>query len=71
MDIPINELLRSILTWVIVLFVFDVIMKLVAMYWAARRKQPVWYICLAIFNTLGLLPIVYLLIHRRKSRVIS
>ncbi|MDX9942960.1 MAG: DUF5652 family protein [Bacteroidales bacterium] len=71
MDIPFNELLRSIPTWVIVLFVFDVIMKLVAMYWAARRKQPVWYICLAIFNTLGLLPIVYLLIHRRKSRVIS
>jgi hypothetical protein len=26
-----------------------------------------WFICIAIFNTVGILPIIYLLIHRKEK----
>ena len=71
METSFNELIRAIPTWVFAVLVFDGIMKLIAMYAAAGRKQLVWYICLAIFNTVGLLPIAYLLIHRKKPEVIQ
>lgn len=35
--------------------------KMIALWHAGRNKQKVWFIFMAIFNTLGLLPIGYLL----------
>ncbi|MEE4178275.1 MAG: DUF5652 family protein [Bacteroides sp.] len=71
METSFNELIRAIPAWVYGVILFDGILKLIAMYAAAGRKQTVWYICLAIFNTVGLLPIVYLLIHGKKTEVIQ
>ena len=34
--------------------------KLIALWYAGRNKQKSWFVCIAIFNTLGLLPIYYL-----------
>ncbi|MDR0795512.1 MAG: DUF5652 family protein [Tannerella sp.] len=44
----------------------DMVWKLIALWKAARNNHPGWYICIAIFNTVGFLPIIYLLIHRKK-----
>jgi hypothetical protein len=32
----------------------------IGMWKSARNKQLVWFICIAVFNTIGILPIVYL-----------
>lgn len=69
METSFNEFIRAIPTWVFFALFFEGVMKLTAMYFAAGRRQTVWYICLAIFNTVGLLPIVYLLIHRKKTEI--
>ena len=37
------------------------IWKIIALWHAGRNKQKGWFMCMAIFNTLGLLPIGYLL----------
>ncbi len=34
--------------------------KVVGMWKSARNNQLAWFICIAIFNTLGILPILYI-----------
>lgn len=64
------EHLTSLPIWVIVLLVvlalFDAVMKVIALWRSARNNHLVWFIFLAIFNTIGILPIVYLVLHRKK-----
>jgi len=52
---------------IIVLAVWDLTIKLVALWRAGRNNQLAWFICLGIFNTVGILPIIYLLISRNKT----
>jgi len=56
--------------WIIVfasfLLVFDAVLTLIALWRSARLKQMAWFICLGIFNTCGILPIIYLLKNRHK-----
>jgi len=56
--------------WIICLLVlvalWDGIWKIIAMWKSARNNQLAWYICLAIFNTAGILPIVYILIFQKS-----
>ena len=57
--------------WIIivvsVLALFDAVMKVIAMWKSARNNHLVWFIFIAIFNTVGILPIVYLVLHRKKE----
>ena len=46
-------LLLLILGW-------SVLWKGIALWKAARRDQLVWYVALLIFNTVGILPIIYI-----------
>ena len=59
-----NAFLISIL---IILAIWDVIWKLIALWKSARNNQFGWFICIAIFNTVGILPIIYILTHRNKT----
>lgn len=43
--------------------------KIIAMWKAGRNNHLVWFICIALINTVGVLPIVYILMHRNKPRV--
>lgn len=40
--------------------------KGIALWKSGRHKQLPWFICLLIFNTAGILPIVYLLFFQKK-----
>ena len=44
----------------ILIAVWDGVWKVIGMWKSARNNQLAWFICLAIFNTVGLLPIIYL-----------
>lgn len=65
------ESLSNLPVWLIILIVilvlFDSVMKLIALWKSARNNHLVWFICLAIFNTIGILPIVYLVLNRQKA----
>ncbi len=54
-------------TWVAILIpililvaIWDGFWKVIGMWKSARNNQLAWFICLAIFNTLGILPMIYL-----------
>jgi hypothetical protein len=63
-----NASLKVLLICLLVLaVVWDGTWKLIAMWKSARHGQLARYICLAVFNTLGILPIVYILAFQKTA----
>jgi hypothetical protein len=56
-------------TVIIPLMVWEAVWKTVGMWKSARNSQLVWFICIAIFNTVGILPIVYIVFFQKKDAV--
>lgn len=46
---------------IILLALWDGVWKTIGMWKSARNKQLAWFICIAIFNTVGILPIIYVM----------
>lgn len=51
--------------WLIPLAAFDVVMRAVAGRRAWRNQQPAWALALAVVNSAGILPLLYLLYFQR------
>ncbi len=52
---------------IILLIVWELTWKVIAMWKAARNNQLIWFICIAFFNTIGILPIIYILLQRKNK----
>jgi len=56
--------------WLIILCILlvirDLIWKAIALYRAWQRSEKARFICIFIFNTCGVLPIIYLLLSKNK-----
>lgn len=52
---------------VIIVALWDGVWKVIAMWKSARNGQLGWFICLAIFNTAGILPILYLWLFQKPK----
>ena len=46
------------------LIIADLVLKGISLYKSARRDQKVWFVALLLINSLGVLPFVYLVIHK-------
>lgn len=57
--------------WMITLCVFltirDLVRKAIALYRAWQKSDVVWFIFIFILNTCGILPIIYLILSRKKK----
>ena len=49
-----------------ILIVWALIWKGLALWYSARNRQKIWFVVVLILNTMGILPIIYLLFFRRK-----
>lgn len=47
--------------------IWDVMWKLIGLWKAGRNNELIWFVCIAFFNTLGILPIIYILMDKKKS----
>ena len=56
--------------WLIIslLVVWEMAWKGVAMWRAGRNAHLAWFICLFIFNTAGILPIIYIFAFSKKVK---
>jgi len=54
--------------WLPILVVWEMAWKGVALWRAGRNRQLAWFICLFIFNTAGILPIIYIFAFSRKEQ---
>ena len=53
---------------IVVLTVIDLVLRGYALWLSARREQKVWFIFLLIVNSLGILPLIYLLLNRNNKK---
>ncbi|MDD4144600.1 MAG: DUF5652 family protein [Prolixibacteraceae bacterium] len=56
---------------ILIAVIWESIWKLIALWKSARNDHLAWFICNAIFNTVGILPIIYLLIYRKKAEPVG
>ena len=52
----------------ILVAIWDGVWKLIALWKSARNNQLAWFICIAIFNTIGILPIVYIMFFQKAPQ---
>lgn len=50
----------------IAVLIAELALKGYALWKAGNNKDKVWFVCLFIFNTMGILPLVYLFIKRKR-----
>lgn len=46
--------------------IWDIIWKGLALWKSARNNHRAWFISIVIFNTVGILPIIYLLLQKKE-----
>ncbi len=61
----ITQQLGISLSLLIVLVVWEAVWKLIALWKSARKGSITWFIILAIFNTAGILPILYIFVFSK------
>jgi len=63
------------LTWLlpvlILVAVWEAVWKLIALWKAGRNNELAWFICIALLNTAGILPIIYLIRLKKKANLSS
>ncbi|MFH1592224.1 MAG: DUF5652 family protein [Candidatus Woesearchaeota archaeon] len=53
---------------ILIIAIWELIWKGFALWYSARRKQKVWFILILLLNTVGILPIIYLILNRKKKK---
>ena len=51
-----------------VLALWELVWKGIALRKAGRNNQQAWFVCILIFNTMGILPILYILLFQNKKK---
>jgi hypothetical protein len=52
--------------WMIILIIWSMVWKFIALWKCGRNNQLAWFIVLAIINTAGILEIIYLFFFRKN-----
>jgi len=55
----------------LLILVWSLIWKGLALWRAARRQEKVWYVILLVLNTVGIAEIIYLIVTREKKKAIK
>lgn len=52
---------------ILVITIWDSVWKLTAAYRAANNQHKYWFVFLLMINSIGILPIIYFIKHKRRS----
>ena len=63
----ITEVAPWMMALIIIVAVWDMIWKLFAVWKSARKGSPVWFVVLFLFNTAGILPILYIFVFSKMN----
>ena len=61
------EISNTTTTVIVILVIWEIIWKGLALWRAAQLEQKGWYIAILILNTVGILPIIYLIVSKKPS----
>ena len=70
-----EQQIHSMLIWlvpiIIITTIWDSVWKAIGLWKAGRNNHLAWFVCIFIFNTVGILPIIYILLHKEKTGIES
>ena len=66
MSLNTNQIFGISLEILLIILVVDLILKGLAMWKAVEKREKIWFWALLVTNTLGILPLIYLYIRRKK-----
>ncbi len=52
---------------IIIVGIWEAVWKAIGLWKSARANQLAWFVCMLIFNTAGILPIIYILWFQKKK----
>jgi len=58
----------TILLWIIPFVIWEAIWKGIGLWKSGRNNQLYWFIAILIFNTIGILPIIYIYFFQKKNK---
>ena len=62
-----NFLLQNL--WVLSLIItWELVWKAIALWKAAKLNHKIWFVVMLVVNTVGIIPIIYLIFTRKKKR---
>jgi predicted Co/Zn/Cd cation transporter (cation efflux family) len=68
MELCTNNWLCVLIPIIVVLAIWDIVWKLIGLWKAGRNNELGWFIAIALINSIGILPIIYILIQRKKNK---
>ncbi len=63
----INTYIQQNIYWLIPVLFIDFILKGYALWRAGRNNQLYWFIALLVVNSIGILPLIFILFFQRKK----
>ena len=63
-----ETLSQELIILIIVVSFIDLALRGYALWKSARRGQSGWFVALLILNTMGILPVIYLLLFSKKVK---
>lgn len=63
-----NAIPARIFVLLVPILLWELIWKGIGLWKSGRNNQLIWFIAIFIFNTLGILPIIYILFFQKKKR---
>lgn len=57
----------AMLYWIIPLSIWELTWKGIALWKAGKSNQLLWFVAILLLNTVGILPIVYLIFFQKKN----
>ena len=62
-----NFLLQNL--WILSLIItWELVWKAIALWKAAKLNHKIWFVVMLVVNTVGIIPIIYLIFTRKKKR---
>lgn len=62
-----NSQVAVLISVLVLIAIWDGVWKAIAMWKCGRNNQLAWFICIMVFNTAGILPILYILFFQKKD----
>ncbi len=59
---------ENLLILLIPLIIWEAVWKAIALWKSARNNQLPWFISILVLNTIGILPIVYIVFFQKKKK---
>ena len=57
----------NMLTFMLPFVLFDLILRGFALWKSAKKDQNIWFIALLVVNSMGILPLIYLVLNRDQK----